>query len=606
MFSHIITFIVVLLIFNTASVGKLPAHDLSTSLGILAGLWALFGLICRWSLTRFQRSVICGVTGPGHAAALYQRLTQRLTILAVVLFALAVTLCDLKFWLQRIPGFHRFTVLQGSVAIGLFVLFLCTLWLWAYPAYETVFRPRLGRWPFVRSHLRLSLPVLFPWVVLTFLSDLLGVIPWTRSSQVVESMEFQLAFFGAFLVVLAVFLPRLIHAWWGCTPPEASPKIKALEDFLREKGFRYRRILRWPLFEGRVMTAGIMGIVPRYRYLLLTDALLQALTPEEIQAVAAHEMGHAKYRHLLYYMVFFLGFVFISYGLLDLVLYVFLSYPWFSRFLFDQSGRSGQLAYAALSLPLLASLIIYFRYVMGFFMRHFERQADLYSAAVMGTPRYTISSLEKIALFSGRSRDVPSWHHFSIRERVEALSRTLWDPGFARRHQRFLRVTFALYLLAMVGIGYLVNFSSIKERSALRVLGRALEQQVAREPKDVSLRLSLATLYQQSGESTKAIEEYEQILRITPDHPIALNNLAWLLVTASQDDIRDPARGLALARRAVSRQKNPVFLDTLAEAYWVNGDRRRALETIQQALEMATEDRAYYESQRRKFAGTKP
>lgn len=606
MFSQIIIFIVVLLIFNTVSAGNLPEHDLDTSLAILGALWALFGFVCRWSLTRFRLRVISGLTGAGAAAALYQRLTQRLTILAVVLFAVAVTLCDLKFWLQRIPGLGRFTVLQGSMAIGLFVLLLCTLWIWAHPAYEAVFRPRLDRWAFVRSHLRLSLPVLFPWFALTALSDLFGVIPWIRSSELLESVEFQLGFFGAFLVVLAVFLPRLIQSWWGCTPPETSPKVEALEAFLREKGFRYARILRWPLFEGRVMTAGIMGIVPRYRYLLLTDALLETLSSEEIQAVAAHEMGHARYRHLLYYMLFFLGFVFVSYGLFDLVLYVFLSYPGLNRFLLDEGGRSGQFAYAVLSLPLLASLIVYFRYVMGFFMRHFERQADLYSAAVMGTPRPTINALEKIALFSGRSRDVPSWHHFSIRERVEALWRTFGDAGYLRRHQRFLRLAFVLYLLGMGATGYLVNFSSVKERSALRLLSRALEQQVAREPQNVSLRVNLAALYQQNGESAKAMAMYEQILRIMPEHPTVLNNLAWLLVTASEPDIRDPARGLALARRAVSHQKNAVFLDTLAEAYWVNGDRRRALEAIGEALEMATQDRAYYESQHRKFAGAEP
>jgi len=67
-----------------------------------------------------------------------------------------------------------------------------------------------------------------------------------------------------------------------------------------------------------MMTAGIMGIVPRYRYILVTDSLLETLSLEELKAVLAHEMGHAKYRHLLFYILFFVGYMVLSFGLSDL------------------------------------------------------------------------------------------------------------------------------------------------------------------------------------------------------------------------------------------------------------------------------------------------
>jgi Zn-dependent protease with chaperone function len=59
-------------------------------------------------------------------------------------------------------------------------------------------------------------------------------------------------------------------------------------------------MLKWPIFEGRMLTAGIMGLVPRYRYILITESLMDVLSIEELKAVVAHEMGHAKYRHLLF------------------------------------------------------------------------------------------------------------------------------------------------------------------------------------------------------------------------------------------------------------------------------------------------------------------
>jgi hypothetical protein len=56
-----------------------------------------------------------------------------------------------------------------------------------------------------------------------------------------------------------------------------------------------------------------MGIVPRYRYILVTDALMSALSTEELESVLAHEMGHARYFHLLFYVLFFVGFMVISF-----------------------------------------------------------------------------------------------------------------------------------------------------------------------------------------------------------------------------------------------------------------------------------------------------
>jgi hypothetical protein len=44
-----------------------------------------------------------------------------------------------------------------------------------------------------------------------------------------------------------------------------------------------------------------------------------------------------------------------------------------------------------------------------------------------------------------------------------------------------------------------------------------------------------------------------------------------------------------------------MFLDTLAEVLYANGFASEATETINEAISMATEGRAYYEGQLRKF-----
>ncbi len=449
--------------------------------------------------------------------------------------------------------------------------------------------------------MRLHLPILFPWFALSLLYDLLSLSPIRGFDALLNRVEGQLLFFGGFLVLLAVFLPRLLQTWWGCRPLPDSPKARALRGFLREQGFRYRQILSWPLLEGRALTAGIMGLVGRYRYLLVTESLLAVLSEDELKAVAAHEMGHARYRHLLFYLLFFLGFMFLSYGLFDFYIYLFYAHPLAANLLGDLGYGSANALQLALSGPMLLTLVVYFRFVMGFFMRHFERQADFYSAEALGTPQHTASALEKIALFSGRSRDLPSWHHFSIRERVEKLWQAHRRPSLVARQRLVLIIAFAAYLTALAGLGYLLNFSPWKERTARSLIHRALEAQLEKEPQNARLHLNLAMLQHQRRDFAASVGSYEKAIELEPGRAEALNNLAWLLATVPLKELRDAPRALRLAERAAALERSAVFLDTLAEAYHANGLREEAVRTAREALELAREDLDYYRGQLQRF-----
>ncbi|GAH86206.1 unnamed protein product, partial [marine sediment metagenome] len=87
---------------------------------------------------------------------------------------------------------------------------------------------------------------------------------------------------------------------------------------------------------------------------------------------------------------------------------------------------------------------------------------------------------------------------------------------------------------------------------------------------------------------------------------VALNNLAWIMVTAPDKDLRDRQRALVLAKEAVKLERSPIFLDTLAEAYYENDLIPEAIDTIKEAISAATEDRNYYEEQLRKFETVQP
>lgn len=601
MFNNILYFIVVLLIFNVSYAETSPDDSLIYSTAGMLVCWAVFAVYCRLRFSVLNQLVNSGRYPEGALSERYERLNLRLSILAILLFSIDIYFFSFKHWLLAIPGLETLSVVQGLFAIALFLFYLSTIWYLGWPTYRGLFRVHVSRGGFVLSSLRFNLPVLFPWFVLTFLYDLLSLSPWTSTSVFLNGLYGQMLFFAVFLSLLILVMPKFIQYWWGCKPIEASEKGRHLAAFLKNRNFRYRRLLSWPIFEGRLLTAGIMGIVPRYRYILVTDALMSALTTEELESVLAHEMGHARYFHLLFYVLFFVGFMVISLGLSDV--YIYMAYMWspLADLISEDDARSMTIFYLSVAVPMLLTLLIYFRYIMGFFMRHFERQADLYAAAVMGTPAFIISALEKIAYLSGKSRDLPNWHHFSIGQRVACLLKTLHEPGTGKRQNRLVLVSFLIYLASTGIVGYYLNFGDIKTHMAYDLVTKELRQKLAEHPRNVSLGMNLAMVYQQMGKETASRDLYEQIIQWNPQQAVALNNLAWMMLTASNPDLRNKSRALVLAGKAVAIDPEPQYLDTLAEACFQNGLIEEALKIIQEAIHRTRENRDYYESQLRKF-----
>ncbi len=92
------------------------------------------------------------------------------------------------------------------------------------------------------------------------------------------------------------------------------------------------------------------------------------------------------------------------------------------------------------------------------------------------------------------------------------------------------------------------------------------------------------------GQIEEAIRHYHQALNVKPDHEEALNSLAWLHATCPEASFRNGARATELAERAMalSRGRNPNYLDTLAAAYAETGQFSEAVKTVEQALALAT------------------
>ena len=118
---------------------------------------------------------------------------------------------------------------------------------------------------------------------------------------------------------------------------------------------------------------------------------------------------------------------------------------------------------------------------------------------------------------------------------------------------------------------------------------------------DGLLFLLLGDLLQEKRMEARAIAAYESALRLKPENPDVHNNLAWLLATAQDQTLRDPARAVALARRAVELKLAGYILDTLAVALWMNGSVQAAVAAERRALEIDPDNAGYYRGQLRKM-----
>jgi tetratricopeptide (TPR) repeat protein len=95
-------------------------------------------------------------------------------------------------------------------------------------------------------------------------------------------------------------------------------------------------------------------------------------------------------------------------------------------------------------------------------------------------------------------------------------------------------------------------------------------------------------LYIQSGEFAKAREDFETALRDPGSDPaVTRHNLAWLLATSPDGEVRDAPRAIALAREAIDRfgDQSPHVFDALAAASAEMGDFVGAVENAERSVQ---------------------
>ncbi len=286
--------------------------------------------------------------------------------------------------------------------------------------------------------------------------------------------------------MLVLFMPLLIKPLLGLKSMPAGADRTRLEALAARLHFRCTDFLLWPT-HGATANAMIVGLLPRIRYVIFTDRILDDLPTDELDAVFGHEVGHAKHGHIWLYAVFLL----LSMTVLAAVLLLL------DQRLSAAGIKIPEWAKDWIALPPIMLMGIYIFLVFGFLSRRCERQADVYGCRAVSCGnaictghdettvyperarglcptgiRTFVRALERVGLVNAHAEEfekqqqslrsmvkgffgwLRAWQHSTMSRRVMFLLSLISNPERERRFQRNVTVMRWLLILGLVALLY--------------------------------------------------------------------------------------------------------------------------------------------------------
>lgn len=382
------------------------------------------------------------------------RIIRRLPVALVVFHAMSLLVFDWLGVIRSVVG--NPVAIDETLAVLVPVAALAGLWWLEYPlerrireallirqfdAGEPVF-PIPSRAEFVLGQVRLHaaftlIPVL---LIVSAVETAEHLVPRTGPCGWLSEASALVA-----LLLVIACAPLLAERILPVRALGPGPLREDIDRLCLRHRVRIGRTLVWHT-GGAMVNAAVMGLLPRLRRLILTDALLELLERQQIRAVVAHEMGHVRHRHLPW--------------LLLAVLATLLATTALAAMGIRAAGEltAGQFrvaSFAALVLSLAVMLPVF-----GWVSRRFERQADLFAARSLGPGTLSEAphaeavavvdeTLAFVSRLNGADPDHRSWRHGSIAARQGFLREAARDSGSARRADRTVRAIKAAVLLLL-------------------------------------------------------------------------------------------------------------------------------------------------------------
>jgi STE24 endopeptidase len=228
------------------------------------------------------------------------------------------------------------------------------------------------------------------------------------------------AMFMVLFIVMAQIAPLILFPIFYKFEPLENEDLKQRLVRLSERaGTRIRGIYKWNLSEkSKKANAALTGLGATRR-IILADTLLDHYSPEEIEAVLAHELGHHVHKHILKSIFVQAGITLFGFWAANYVLHLSIE-QWE---MFDTLTDFSNLPLLVLVSTVLSLLLMP---AMNAYSRFNERQADRYAFESIRSVRPFISSMNKLAAQNLAERTPSRWvewlfhSHPAISRRVAA------------------------------------------------------------------------------------------------------------------------------------------------------------------------------------------
>jgi tetratricopeptide (TPR) repeat protein len=120
-------------------------------------------------------------------------------------------------------------------------------------------------------------------------------------------------------------------------------------------------------------------------------------------------------------------------------------------------------------------------------------------------------------------------------------------------------------------------------KKAMKKISKALENKLGKKPSDYSSKEILAFSYWHSGKKKKAVKLFGSSVFKKLSTAPELNKFSW---SWAHDIGGRYKMALKAAQKAVKLERKPMYLDTLAYAYYKNKKYEKAVETQKEAIEL--------------------
>lgn len=601
MFSNFIYFISAIFIFLAAP--RIPTQiffPIQDGIGIGILIISYFYLT-RSHFYRLKGDLDSGIFTIEEARSNFNSIQSMNLVIAIIFFALEIFIFDLKAYILKIKWLGNSETFIYAAGVLIFLFHLAINWFWGYRSLGKALNIAPSLFKHIFSHIKFNVAVISPLLLLLMIFDGLNALNLSCLDEAVNQTYFQLGFLVLYSFILTIIAPMLVTFLWDCNQFSDDHLKNRILSFCQEQKVKFRKILFWNALNKGLATAGVIGVFPLFRYLLITPRLSGILNEEEMMAVVSHEVGHVKKKHMQIYLLFFMVFLISSSTLINKILQSFREYI----HLHFQTTNGGENLWMNIIEVVIFFMvfILYFRFVFGYYMRNFERQADLYCFSSGINPDHLISSFKKLGVEVGDDGKKSNWHHYNLTQRIEFLKRCVENPQLIQQHDRHIRKSLLIFFSGFALIIILFATPLLQYLDRLSILQKEethLQELLNQYPDEPYQNQQLSDnlneqggIYMNRREYNKALLKFQESVSHEKDQP---QTYYWMAIISSLRSAGtfNPKQAIEYAKQAVKYQETPEFLEILADTYLADNQIKEAYRVSQKALEITKGKNQYF------------